>query len=237
MKTKKKYLKGDPKKDNVQTDTLERSEEQALANAIRQEEEMEPKKKDSGTTSGYRNVGRPLTTRQGAPEKLKYIEAKEISSGSSMDKTLKKSTAKISAPAKKRKLSLRRNRFENGGKVTGAKTEKSRAGNSYVLREGKELIEKRDQEQLERAVRESNRARRINESEARRAKARPDYKPKKKLEEGLRDDDGRILSADKLGRKNVTKLEMTSPKKEIQKSTAKIPVPSKGRKRRLRIRR
>jgi len=104
VRTKKKYLKGDPKKDNVRTDTLERSEEQALANAIRQEEEMNPKKKDSGTTSGYRNVGRPLTTRQGAPEKLKSIEAKELSSGSPMDKTLKKSTAKIPVPAKKRKL-------------------------------------------------------------------------------------------------------------------------------------
>ena len=232
VKTKKKYLKGDPKKDNVRTDTLERSEEQALANAIRQEEEMNPKKKDSGTTSGYRNVGRPLTTRQGAPEKLKYIEAKEISSGSSMDKTLKKSTAKISAPAKKRKLSLRRNRFENGGKVTGAKTEKSRAGMSMTLGEGEKLRKKREQEQLERSVRESNRAKRINESEARRAKARPDYRPKKKIEEGLRDDDGRILSANKLRRLDVTKLEMTSPKKEIQKSTAKISVPAK--KRRLR---
>lgn len=125
--------------------------------------------------------------------------------------------------------------FENGGKVTGAKTEKSRAGKSYVLREGKKLIEKREQEQLERSVRESRRAKRINESEARRAKARPDYRPKKKLEEGLRDDDGRILSANKLGRKDVTKLEMTSPKKEIKKSTAKIPVPAK--KRRLRLRR
>jgi hypothetical protein len=104
VKTKKKYLKGDSKKDNVRTDTLERSEEQALANAIRKEEEMKPKKKDSGTTSGYRNVGRPLKTRQGAPEKLKSIEAKELSSGASMDKTLKKSTAKISVPVKKRRL-------------------------------------------------------------------------------------------------------------------------------------
>ena len=232
VKTKKKYLKGDPKKDNVRTDTLERSEEQALANAIRQEEEMNPKKKDSGTTSGYRNVGRPLKTRQGAPKKLKSIEAKELSSGSPMNKTLKKSTAKISSPAKKRKLSLRRNRFENGGKVTGAKTEKSRAGMSMTLGEGEKLRNKREQEQLERSVRESNRAKRINESEARRAKARPDYRPKKKIEEGLRDDDGRILSANKLRRLDVTKLEMTSPKKEIQKSTAKISVPAK--KRRLR---
>jgi len=136
------------------------------------------------------------------------------------------------AATKKEREKGKRLRYDNGGKVTGAKTEKSRAGKSYVLREGKKLIEKRDQEQLERSVRESNRAKRINESEARRAKARPDYRPKKKVEEGLRDDDGRILSANKLGRKDVTKLEMTSPKKEIQKSTAKIPVPAK--KRRLR---
>lgn len=108
MKTKKKYLKGDPKKNNVRTDTLERSEEQVFANAKRQEKEMNPKKKDSGTTSGYRNVGRPLKTRQGAPKKLKSIEAKELSSGAPMDKTLKKSTAKISVPAKKRRLRLRR---------------------------------------------------------------------------------------------------------------------------------
>lgn len=139
------------------------------------------------------------------------------------------------AATKKEREKGKKLRYEKGGKVTGAKTEMSRAGKSYVLREGKKLIEKREQEQLERAVRESRRAKRINESEARRAKARPDYRPKKKLEEGLRDDDGRILSANKLGRKDVTKLEMTSPKKEIKKSTAKIPVPAK--KRRLRLRR
>jgi len=140
------------------------------------------------------------------------------------------------ATKKEREAGKKIKKMKKGGKVTGAKTEKSRAGKSYVLRESKKLIEKRDQEQLERSVRESRRAKRINESEARRAKARPDYKPKKKLEEGLRDDDGRILSANKLGRKDVTKLEMTSPKKEIQKSSTKIPVPAKKRRFRLRRR-
>lgn len=126
--------------------------------------------------------------------------------------------------------------YNRGGKVTGAKTEKSRAGMSYFAPGGKEAKEKREQEQLERSVRESRRAKRINESEARRAKARPDYKPRKKVEEGLRDDDGRILSANKLRRKDVTKLETASPEKKLQKSTVSIPVPGKKRKRRLKRR-
>ena len=123
--------------------------------------------------------------------------------------------------------------YNRGGKVTGAKTEKSSAGMSYFGPGGKEAKEKREQEQLERSVRESKRAKRINEAEARRAKARPDYTAKK-VEEGLRDDDGRILSADKLRRKDVTKLEATSPKKEIKKSTVSIPVPGKKKRRLIR---
>lgn len=119
--------------------------------------------------------------------------------------------------------------YNRGGKVTGAKTEKRTSKMFTGMGESNELRNKREQEQLERSVRESRRAKRINESEARRAKARPDYRPKKKVEEGLRDDDGRILSANKLRSKEVTKLEATSPKKEIKKSTAKIPVPAKKR--------
>lgn len=117
------------------------------------------------------------------------------------------------------------------GRVTGAKTEKDTRGMSYFAPGGKEAKEKREQEQLERSVRESRRAKRINESEARRSKARPDYKPRKKVEEGLRDDDGRILSASKLRRKDVTKLETASPEKKLQKSTVSIPVPGKKRRR------
>jgi len=169
-------------------------------------------------------------------DKIEPLQAKRIKNDAAMkamvtSPKVRRSTATIPVPAKKK----RRRKFENGGKVIGAKTEKSRAGKSYVLRENIDLIKKREQGQLERSVRESRRAKRINEAEARRAKARPDYRPKKKLEEGLRDDDGRILRANKLGRKDVTKLEATSPKKEIKKSTAKIPVPAK--KRRLRLRR
>ena len=134
------------------------------------------------------------------------------------------------------------NRFDKGGKVTGAQTKKQASPNSTGMGESNELRKKREQAQLERSLRESRRAKRINESEARRAKARPDYKPKKKLDERLLDDSfygprsgPQLLTAKKLKRNDVTKLEMTSPKKEIKKSTAKIPVPAK--KRRLRLRR
>jgi len=102
---------GKIKKDSVRTDTLERSVDQVYANARREEEERSnSNKNNSGTTSGYRNVGRPLTTaRPGAPAKVKTLGPKKIGSGVPMDKTLKKSTAKISAPAeKKRKRRLRR---------------------------------------------------------------------------------------------------------------------------------
>lgn len=102
---------GKTNKDSVRTDTLERSVDQVYANARREEEERaNSNRNNSGTTSGYRNVGRPLTTaRPGAPAKVKPLGPKKISSGVSMDKTLKKSTAKISAPAeKKRKRKLRR---------------------------------------------------------------------------------------------------------------------------------
>ena len=102
---------GKTNKDSVRTDTLERSVDQVYANARREEEERaNSNRNNSGTTSGYRNVGRPLTTaRPGAPAKVKPLGPKKIDSGVSMDKTLKKSTAKISAPAeKKRKRRLRR---------------------------------------------------------------------------------------------------------------------------------
>lgn len=119
-KKRKRRLKrydngGKTNKDSVRTDTLERSVDQVYANARREEEEIAKEKanssrNNSGTTSGYRNVGRPLTTaRPGAPAKVKTLGPKKIDSGVSMDKTLKKSTAKISAPAeKKRKRRLRR---------------------------------------------------------------------------------------------------------------------------------
>ena len=102
---------GKTNKDSVRTDTLERSEDQVYANARREEEERaNSNRNNSGTTSGYRNVGRPLTTaRPGAPAKVKPLGPKKIDSGASMNKTLKKSTAKISVPAeKKRKRRLRR---------------------------------------------------------------------------------------------------------------------------------
>ena len=102
---------GKTNKDSVRTDTLERSVDQVYANARREEEDRaNSNRNNGGTTSGYRNVGRPLTTaRPGAPAKVKPLGPKKISSGVSMDKTLKKSTAKISAPAeKKRKRRLRR---------------------------------------------------------------------------------------------------------------------------------
>lgn len=101
---------GKTNKDSVRTDTLERSVDQVYANARREEEEKAKEESNSGTTSGYRNVGRPLVTaRPGAPAKVKPLGPKKIDSGVSMDKTLKKSTAKISAPAEnKRKRRLRR---------------------------------------------------------------------------------------------------------------------------------
>ena len=99
---------GKTNKDSVRTDTLERSVEQVYENARREEEERGGKKNNSGTTSGYRNVGRPLTTRQGAPKKIKPLGPKKIDSGVSMDKTLKRSSAKIAVPPAKKKRRLRR---------------------------------------------------------------------------------------------------------------------------------
>lgn len=99
---------GKTKKDSVRTDTLERSVEQVYENARREEEERNAWKNNSGTTSGWPGVGRPLTTRQGAPEKIKPLGPKKIDSGVSMDKTLKRSSAKIAIPPAKKKRRLRR---------------------------------------------------------------------------------------------------------------------------------
>jgi hypothetical protein len=203
-----------------------------------------PGKKKQAETVGpgqreYIASERAAAGRLNKVEKLDPIKPKRVNNDEgmkallSLPKAPQRSKATIPVPAKKRKRKRRR-KFDNGGKVTGAKTEKSTAGMSWVAPGGKEVIKKRKERQLEASVKESRRAKRINESEARRAKARPDYKPKKKLEEGLRDDDGRILNTDKLRRLNVTKLETASPGKKIQQSTAKIPVPAK--KRRLRKR-
>ena len=124
-------------------------------------------------------------------------------------------------------------KYDNGGKVTGANTKKEISGFSPLNR--------RKQKQLDRAVRESQRAKRVNESEARRAASRPDYKPKKKLDERLLDDaypqgphSGPVLLVPDTFRRNVvTKLEMTSPKKTLNKSKAVIPVPTKKELRKL----
>ena len=124
--------------------------------------------------------------------------------------------------------------YNKVGKVTGAQTKKQASPNSTGMGESNELRKKKEQEQLERSVRESRRAKRINESEARRAAAHPDYKPKKKLDERLLDDSfygphsgPQLLTAEKLKRNDVTKLETTSPAKKLKKVKAVIPVPTK----------
>lgn len=78
---------------------------------------MKTKKKSpkSGTTSGYRNVGRPLNTRQGAPAKLNPIQPKNVPNNEGMKAVInlpkepQRSNVTIPAPEKKkRKLRLRR---------------------------------------------------------------------------------------------------------------------------------
>mgnify|MGYP000125936782 CR=1 FL=1 len=71
-------------------------------------------KKSNTTTSGIPGVGRPKTTRQGAPDKMKPIGPKRVNNDEGMKSMLsapkgpQKSTAKIPVPGKKKRRLIRR---------------------------------------------------------------------------------------------------------------------------------
>lgn len=72
------------------------------------------KERPASTTSGIPGVGRPMTTRQGAPDKMKPIGPKRINNDEGMKsmvsapKNPQRSTATIPVPAKKKRRLLRR---------------------------------------------------------------------------------------------------------------------------------